>query len=95
MKKIHYPYIALGLGMLLLLFVIEGSKIDAEGDMRIPLLTLLIFTECAFLLTAVGVYIGLTSYRQVENRRFYLATTAICGLLAVLFAFQGIKLWPL
>ena len=33
MKKIHYPYIALGLGMLLLLFVIEGSKIELTRNL--------------------------------------------------------------
>ena len=95
MKKIHFPYIAFGLGGLLMMFVIKGSELDADGQTLIPLLTLLIFNECAFILAAIGVYIGLTNYKQAENRRFYLLSTGGCALLAVLFLLQGIKLWPL
>lgn len=95
MKKINFPYIAFGIGVLLMLFVLKGSEVDAGGETIIPLLTLLVFNECAFFLTAVGTYIGASNYRQVENRLFYLVTTALCGLLAVLFLLLGIKLWPL
>lgn len=95
MKKINFPYIALGLGVLLMMFVLKGSELDADGQTLIPLLTLLIFNECAFFLTAVGTWIGANNYKQAPNRVFYLVSTAICALLTVLFLLQGIKLWPL
>ena len=59
MKTINFPYIALALGLFLLLVVTRGSETDAEGLTALPLLTLLIVNECAFFLTAAGAFIGL------------------------------------
>ncbi len=98
-KKINFPYLALALGMFLLLVITMGSKTDAEGITALPLLTLLIFTEGAFLLTAVGGYLGLkhmhVSRLKFSANPFYFMTTVICILLAILFAIHGIRLWPL
>jgi len=95
MKKQNFPYLAVGLGLMLMLFILKGSETDNEGNTLIPLLTLLVFNECAFVLTAVGTYIGVRNFSIAENRLFYGVSTALCALLTVLFVLQGIKLWPL
>ncbi len=99
MKTINFPYLALALGVFLLLVVTIGSKTDADGITALPLLTLLIFSEGAFLLTAVGSYIGLKelyTYKfDFRKNPFYFMTTVICVLLTIQFIILGIKLWPL
>ena len=99
MKTINFPYLALALGLFLLLVVSRGSEIDAEGFTALPLLTLLIVNECAFFLTAAGSFIGL---KQLNSSGFnfrinplYFMTTVICILLTIQFTLLGFELWPL
>lgn len=99
MKTINFPYIALALGLFLLLVVERGSQTDADGLTALPLLTLLIANECAFILSAIGAYIGIkqiagTGYRLLKNP-LYSLTTLLCILLTIQFTLLGIKLWPL
>jgi len=99
MKTANFPYLALAFGVFLLLVVTIGSETDAEGITVLPLLTLLIFNEGAFLLTAVGSYIGLKQLyaEKFEFRKnpLYFMTTVVCVLLTIQFVILGFKLWPL
>ena len=98
-KTVNFPYIALALGVFLLMVVHRGSQTDSEGITALPLLTLLIANECAFFLTAVGSFIGLrqlhaTNYKLMLNP-LYTMTTVLCILLTIQFTLLGIQLWPL
>ena len=99
MKTINFPYLALALGLLLLLIVTRGSETDAEGVTALPLLTLLIVNECAFLLTAAATFIGFKQlYLSGLNFRknpLYFMTTILCMLLTIQFILLGFELWPL
>lgn len=59
MKSYNFPYIALGLGLFLMLVVMKGSEPGNEGNTNLPLLTLLFVSEFAFFVTAIGGYIGI------------------------------------
>jgi len=94
MKKSNFLYIALGLGILLVFVVNKGSQID-DGKTSIPLLTLLAISEVAFIVTAIGAYIGI---REIRSNGFKLIDTTItifCALLSARFLILGIDLWPL
>jgi hypothetical protein len=103
MKTVNFPYIALALGLLLMLVVLKGSETvtDTLGDETtvLPLLTLLIVNECAFLLTAVGAFIGLRYIKSINYqfslKPLYTMTTLLCILLTIQFTLLGINLWPL
>ncbi len=99
MKTINFPYLALALGLFLLLIVTTGSETDAEGLTALPLLTLLIVNECAFFLTAAGAFIGLKQLYSsgfiIRKNPLYFMTTVICILLTIQFTLLGIELWPL
>jgi len=95
MKTYNYPYLALGLGILLLVIIMKGSETDAEGMTMLPLLTLLIINECAFILTAAAVYIGIRRLMKIGFQAMYSATVLVCLLLSIQFMLLGIKLWPL
>ena len=99
MKTINFPYIAMALGLFLMMLVTRGSELDAQGNMALPLLTLLIANECAFFLTIAGSYIGLKNLKSINfNIRLkplYTITTILCILLTIQFTLLGLKLWPL
>ena len=99
MKTVNFPYIALALGVFLLLVINRGSQTDSDGVTALPLLTLLIANESAFILTAIGSFIGIkqlhaTNYRLMDNP-VYTMTTVLCILLTIQFTLLGIQLWPL
>jgi hypothetical protein len=60
---------------------------------------LLIVNECAFLLTAVGAFIGVKYLKSINYKislkPLYTITTIMCLLLTIQFIIFGIKLWPL
>jgi len=99
MKTINFPYLALALGLFLLLIVTRGSEADAEGFTALPLLTLLIVNECAFFLTAAGSFIGLKQLNlsgfDFSKNPLYFMTTVLCILLTIQFTLLGFELWPL
>ena len=99
MKTLNFPYLAMALGIFLLLVITRGSETGSDGETALPLLTLLIINECAFILSAVGVFIGF-KYLHTINFNFrlkplYTMTTLVCVLLTIQFTLLGIKLWPL
>jgi len=95
MKTIHFPYIALVLAMLILLTVTLGSRVDANGATMLPLLTLLIMSEFAFFVTAIGCYIGVKQLLATGFQAIYTLATIVCLVLSVRFLLLGISLWPL
>ncbi len=94
MKKINFPYFALGLGLLIMLIVTKGVEARNEGVTVIPLLTMLVASEFAFFVTAIGGYIGFRHIKQTGIRPLYTGTTALCILLSIGFLLMGIALWP-
>lgn len=99
MKTADYPYLAMALGLFLMMVVLRGSQVDSQGITALPLLTLLIANECAFFLTLAGSFVGLKQLKSINfnfrKKPLYTITTVICILLSIQFTLLGIKLWPL
>ena len=93
MKTFNFPYIALGIGMFLMLVVVKGSEAGSDGVKALPLLTLLFISEFAVIVTAVGAYIGIKNIQSVGIRPVYTFITILCVLLSVRFMALGIDLW--
>lgn len=94
MKRINFPYIALGLGLILMLVVVNGREERGEATV-IPLLSLLVINEFAFFVTAIGAYIGIRQTVSIGIKPVYAITTVFCVLLSIRFLILGIDLWPL
>lgn len=95
MKAAYFPFIASAIGFIMLIALTIGMSPDGDGATSLPLLTLLLMSEFALIVSAIGVY---TSYKEMKrNGRSapYIATTVLCTLLCVLFVVLGVKLWPL
>ena len=99
MKTINFPYLALALGLFLLMVITRGSETGSDGETALPLLTLLIINECAFILSAAGTFIGVKYLKSIDfkfSQNFlYTITTVLCILLTIQFTLLGFKLWPL
>ena len=95
MKTWQFPYIALGLGLILLVVILVGSADGNDGTTRLPLLFLLIACEFAFVINAIAVYIGVRHTLATAKQPVYIIAIVFCILLAAVFAWLGIGLWPL
>ncbi len=95
MKTVSFPYIALALGLFLLLVVVRGSQITSDGSTSLPLLTLLVVSEFSFFVNAIGAYIGFSHSLKSGFKPLYGIITLLCLLLSFYFLWLGIKLWPL
>ncbi|MDQ6954636.1 MAG: hypothetical protein Q9M20_04255 [Mariprofundaceae bacterium] len=95
MQKINFPYLALPSGILFMLLVVMGSEINASGETRIPILSLLVMNEFAFFVSASATYIGIKQIQNIGSKAAYIAVTGGCGLLTLCFIFLGIQLWPI
>ena len=94
MNKNQFPFFALGIGLLILLLVMKGSEIGDDGTTTIPLLTLLIVSEFAFFVTAVGAYLGIRQVQADGMKPLNVVITLFCMLLSVGFLWLGVILWP-
>jgi len=94
MKTIHFPYIALPLGVMLLVAVIIGREPGMDGATALPLLTLLVMSEFAFFATGFGAYIGFKHTQAAGIKPLYVLASVLCALLSAGFMFLGIELWP-
>ena len=87
-----FPWLALGLGLLLALVVMRfGPTADGGG---LPLLTALLSSEFGFLLTAIAAGIGVRSLLSQGARAVCILLLAGNALLAVNFLRMGLVLWP-
>jgi len=94
MKKENFPFIATGMGLFFMLLVVKGGEARDDGITLVPLLTLLVVSEFAFFVNAIGAYIGIKHTLATGVKPVYAAVTLVCILLAIFFAWMGITLWP-
>lgn len=92
--KLPFPWVALGVGLLLALVLLRTGAMPGDAERSLPLLTQLIIAEFGFFLTAIGAGVAA---RSIKSRGFVAATAAAlsgCALLAAGFLWLGLQLWP-
>lgn len=93
MKKEAITWVALGLGLAIVLMALPASMPGADGKRALPLLTLLFLAEFGFVVTALGAGLGVRRLRESGLRFALLAAVTGCVLLAFVFAWLGLSLW--
>ena len=87
-----YPWLALGLGLLLALLLLRfGPTPDGGG---LPLLTALLISEFGFLLTVIAAGFSLRDLLRDGVQAVCLLLLAGNVLLALNFLRTGLALWP-
>ena len=90
-KKSTFPVIALIIGALLLVILLNIES--AEGEFSAPLLMLLFMSELGFFVTGAGAFVG--AKLQIDQGFDLKLTlwTLVCGVLAIVLALKGLELW--
>jgi hypothetical protein len=86
-----YPWLALGLGLLLALLLMRFGPAEDGG---MPLLTALLVSEFGFLLTAIAAGISLRDLLRQGIQAVCVLLLAGNALLAVNFLRMGLVFWP-
>ncbi len=92
--KQSYSWIALGIGLVLSLVLLFGAPTPGH-EWRLPLLTSLLVCEVGFIITAIGVVLGVQQIIRARNwsARAWLMPVANL-LLTINFARVALALWP-
>jgi len=94
MQNLSYPWLALGLGLLVGFGLLQSGALPADGNYALPMLTMLIINEFGFFVTAIGAGVGINKLLATGIRTPLLLVTLADGVLAAGFLYLGIKLWP-
>jgi hypothetical protein len=92
--KLSFPWLALGLGLIIALILVVSGAVDSASKPALPLLTLLIMTEFGFFVTAIGAVQGIRTGLAQRFGVAMLAVIAGCGIMAIGFLWLGFSLWP-
>lgn len=92
--KFPFYWLSVGIGLIILLLLLQTGALGAEADMRLPLLTMLIVNEFGFFVTAIGMVLAGLSIKREGVALPKVLTGLGNGLLAIAFVLLGIKLWP-
>ena len=94
MGKLTFPWLALGLGLLVAAGLLSSGVLSPDNSYALPLLTMLIVNEFGFFVTAIGAGIGINTLLGKGMNPAMLGITLADGLMAVMFLYLGIQLWP-
>ena len=94
MKKQAFPWIALSLGLLVMVTLLGAGALRPAEEYALPMLTMLIVDEFGFFLTAIGAGIGISVLMKEGVRVSLLITTLACIILCIGFLLLGFRLWP-
>ncbi|MDX1697324.1 MAG: hypothetical protein R3308_03515, partial [Thiohalobacterales bacterium] len=78
MKKQAFPWIALSLGLLVMVTLLGSGALRPAEEYALPMLTMLIVNEFGFFLTAIGAGIGTSVLIKEGIRASLLITTLAC-----------------
>ena len=95
MKNTIYPYIALGLGITLLIVLSAATALAADGKPALPLLTLLLISEFGFVVTGIAAVVGIRAINTSPRRVMMALTSLACTAMSVRFVLLGLEFWPL
>jgi hypothetical protein len=94
MTNSGFPGLALGIGILAAAGLLQSGALAPGAEHALPLLTLLVVSEFAFFVTAIGAGVGINAMLNRGVRPSVLLPTLGCAVLAAGFLYLGIRLWP-
>ena len=94
MTKPGFPWLALGMGLLVAIGLLASGVLSPEAEYDLPLLTMMIVNEFGFFVTAIGAGIGINTLLKDGMQPRLLMVTVGCAVMAAGFLYLAIKLWP-
>jgi hypothetical protein len=94
MGKLTFPWLAMGMGLLVAIGLAASGVFSPEANYDLPLLTMMIVNEFGFFVTAIGAGVGINSLLKDGKQPSLLMVTVSCAVMAAGFLYLAIKLWP-
>ena len=94
MGKLTFPWLAMGMGLLLAIGLVASGAYSPDASYKLPLLTMMIVNEFGFFVTAIGAGIGINALLKNGVQPSLLMVTVSCAVMAAGFLYLAIKLWP-
>jgi hypothetical protein len=94
MGKLTFPWLALGMGLLVAAGLLSSGVLSENANYALPLLTLLIVNEFGFFVTAIGAGIGINRLLKDGMQTVLLMVIIGDAILAAGFLYLAIRLWP-
>jgi hypothetical protein len=94
MANVSFPWLALGMGLLVAVGLLTSGVLSPDGDYALPLLTLLIVNEFGFFVTAIGAGVGINMILKDGMQTTLLMVIIGDAVMAAGFLYLAIKLWP-
>ena len=94
MNNLSFPWLALGLGLVVAVGLAVSGAFSPEGSYKLPLLTMLIVNEFGFFVTAIGAGLGINALLAKGLNPALLGISIADALMAAMFLYLGIQMWP-
>lgn len=94
MGNFSFPWLALGLGLLVAAGLLSSGVLSPDANFVLPLLTMLIVNEFGFFVTAIGAGVGINMILKDGMQTPLLMVIIGDAILAACFLFLAIRLWP-
>lgn len=94
MGKLTFPWLAMGMGLLLATALVASGALSPDANYDLPLLTMMIVNEFGFFVTAIGAGIGINNLLKNGVQPSLLMVTVACAVMAAGFLYLALKLWP-
>jgi len=94
MGRLTFPWLALGMGILVAVGLLASGVLSADGNYQLPLLTMLIVNEFGFFVTAIGAGVGINMLGKEGSNPVLLGVVIADAMLAAGFLYLAITLWP-
>jgi hypothetical protein len=93
MNKKLFPWIAIGLGLVLVSALFFSGAATGTKEYALPLLTMLFMSELGALVTGAGAFIGIQLWLQKRNNVSLLLAGIVSAVLAMSLLLLGLNLW--
>jgi hypothetical protein len=94
MGNFSFPWLALGMGLLVAAGLLTSGVLSPETGYALPLLTMLIVNEFGFFVTAIGAGVGVNMLLKSGMQVPLLTVVIACAIMAAGFLYLAIRLWP-
>lgn len=94
MNDLPFPWLALGMGLLVAVGLVGSGALGPAGQYSLPPLTMLIVNEFGFFVTAIGAGVGINRINAGDATPGLKLSVVACAILAIGFVWLATRLWP-
>lgn len=93
MNKTTFPWIAVTIGLFLIIGLYFAGAIPPSGEYAAPLLAMLFMSELGAIVSAAGAYTALRNWLDHRTQMLSLLLALVSAVLAIALLSTGVALW--